>query len=65
MRSTEAKHLLMLIVALGFFLTLAALIFVPVALENKEPLNMLLLCLSNVFTALVVHRPQTPPEAKP
>ena len=65
MRTVEAKNLLMLIVALGFFGALGALVFFPVPQGNKEFLQVLLLCLSNVFTALVVHRPQTTQEPKP
>jgi hypothetical protein len=56
----------MLLVAIGFFAVILCLVFVPAAKGNENLLNVLILALSNVFTALAVHRPpEKPTDPKP
>lgn len=62
MKTVDAKHALMFLVALGFFAVLAALMFVPVPPGNKEFLQMLLMPLAGVFGYLVGYKP---PEKSP
>lgn len=62
MKTVEAKHFLMLLVALGFFGVLGALMFVPVPEANEKYLLMLLMPLASVFQYLAGYKP---PEKSP
>lgn len=65
MRLAEARSTLLILIALGFFAALGCLLLVPVPAGNKDYLQILVLGLSNVFTAVAVSRPQTTDPAKP
>jgi len=65
MRLTEARSTLLILVALGFFAALGCLLLLPVPAQNKDFLQIMILALSNVFTAIAVSRPQQPDPAKP
>lgn len=65
MKTTDAKHFLMLLVAFGFFAVIGTLLFVPVPTGNKEMLQMLLMPLAGVFGFLVGYKPERPAEPKP